>query len=58
MGNPYNNYIENNIKEMPTAYNIEKVLENLKNNECINADKWDITEKIIRNGEKALENKG
>lgn len=50
MGNPHNNYIEVNIKEMPTAYDIEKVIENLKKNECITADKWNIAENIIRNG--------
>lgn len=51
MGNPYNNYIETNIKEMPTAYDIEKVIENLRKNECIADDKWNIAEYIIRNGE-------
>lgn len=29
-GNPWNNYIETTIREMPTAYDIDKVLQDLK----------------------------
>lgn len=30
-GNPWNNYIENTIKEMPTAYDVDKVSGQLQN---------------------------
>jgi len=50
MGNPYHNFVENNIKHMPVAYNINRVLEQLKDNECIHDNKWTVAEKIIKNG--------
>lgn len=50
MGNPYNNFIETNLKSMPDAYDIEKVLDQLKINKCIVPDKLEVAEKIIKNG--------
>lgn len=49
-GNPYNNFIERNIESMPIIYNIDEVLKQLKVNECIAADKWEMVENIIKNG--------
>lgn len=49
-GNPHNNFIERNIENMPIEYNINIILEQLKENECISDNKWYIAEKIIRKG--------
>lgn len=50
MGNSYGNFIEKNIRDLPAEYNINRVLEQLKMNQCIVDNKWSIAEKIIRSG--------
>lgn len=50
MGNPYNNFIETNIRSMPDAYDINEVLKQLEINKCIAPGKLKMVEKIIKNG--------